>query len=617
MAKNTSTTAETITSEANNPDVKSSSVVTTPEGQVSTPWGTILNKWTTTGVNSAWVTTDNIWPDWKPWDHTKDEAIASWKIPTPSWTTWEWTTWTSPEDTILADNKKVWEELDANNKQAASDLEAQKKADEERAKKHADDTANIIKTWDDWINKIEVDRKDRLEWERTDEIARLADERDLTAKNAELNLQALEAKWEYQRIQNQNAIVQANAQVEIERQQSAWAYQKLWLWFSSGIINQSQQIATDWIAKIAEIKAKMNYEEALIWVEIWKIGIEIDKINLEYNWLINKTISVYSDKLDDLDIAAEKRISEQTKNLLLNSQQKEDKIAGILNKYRTDKTDLERQHIDDMIKVQDRGFQYQQTIELAVERKENIGRTKINDRLKDGSLFTMSDLELEQLAMWAGQNITQMKALKKTAIASWVSTTATSMLWSDYIIWEIDRNKINMKVDTLIQWGKTLQEATEIATKEVLSQTQEWKDIQNVKAANVKKSLQSAVSKSSGPSWYIPKAADITPWISDDWKKMFTNEITRETWFATEKWLVEIKVWRSTEDWPKYDTYDGYWEVPIKARTTPIKWEDWYHTWSWEAILDEEWNQIKAPKDTSTSDLYKFLNGETEEWEGK
>jgi hypothetical protein len=70
--------------------------------------------------------------------------------------------------------------------------------------------------------------------------------------------------------------------------------------------------------------------------------------------MINQTISSYSDKLDTLDMNAEKRIQETNRNLLLNSQQKEEKIDNILKDYRKEKNDLERQHIDDMFKIQDR-----------------------------------------------------------------------------------------------------------------------------------------------------------------------------------------------------------------------------------------------------------------------
>jgi len=403
---------------------------------------------------------------------TPTGAVEGTTSPTPTVEPWD-VKWAA--EWILAQTTAAWQKLEELKETKVSDLETAKEDDLWRAETHAQELQDLIREQDEKLSWLEEERKARLEWEKTWEVERLQKEKDLSMRLAEAERNKLEASQEYQRIQNENAIVQAEAEIEIERQKSAWAYQKLWLGFSSWIINQSQQIATDWIANIAQIKAKMSYDEALTWVEVSKVNVELEKANLEYSWLINKTISNYSDKLDDLDLQTEKRIESTNRSLLLSTQEKEDKTAKILSDYRGEVSGLERQHIDDMFKIQDRWFKYQTEIQNQIEKDRNLAKENINNKITSWALFEMNDVELDALARKAWLNLIDLSSIKKSSIAKSVSTNSAKMMGEGYITSEETRAEINGNVTRLMEGWSTLEEATAIATKQVLSKTPEYK----------------------------------------------------------------------------------------------------------------------------------------------
>lgn len=483
MAKNTSTTAETITAEANNPDTPASSVVVSPSGETSTPWGTILNKWTTTGVNSAWVTTDNIWPDWKPWDHTKDEAIASWITTDDTWTK-------STAQDILDKNAQLETDLEINKIVATSDLDEQKKTDEARIEKNAKDTEALIKEQELNAKVRDEKRKDKIEGREDQDIERLTKAQDLAVWLAEQDRKKLEVIAEQERIKNEALIVEAKKNVLIQQQQSAWAYQKLGLWFSSGIINQSQQIATDWITAVLWIEAQMSLNRQLTWIESAKIWLNIANIKLEYDGLIQDTINTYSDKIDDIDTAAEKRIDDVNKNLLLNSQQKEAAVDWVLKEYRENKTNLERQHIDDMIKIQDRWFKYQKEVEAQIEKEEIKKKTSLTQKILNWTTAWMSDIEQEALETEAWLPRGTIKQKTNSEVMKWIRWMVDSMIGKDVTVDYM--NNLVMKANEQMEQWKTLEEAIDIVWSDYVRNNEQYKLQQSQKAEADRLKLQSA-----------------------------------------------------------------------------------------------------------------------------
>ena len=417
---------------------------------------------------------------------------------------------------IVTQTQEAWKTLEETTKQQQADAEANKTTDISLAEKQAQETADLLKRQNDALAIKEAQTKTRLEEEKQSELDNLKKKQSLEEEMANAEREKLSAEAEYQRIQNQNAIIEANKNIEIQRQQSAWAYQKLWLWFSSWIINQSQQIATDWIAKIAEIKAKMNYNEAMTWVEQSKINTQLKQIEIEYAWLINTTISSYSDKLDDLDTNAEKRIQDLTKNLLLNNQQKDTKINEVLKEYRNQKTTLERQHIDDMMKIQDRWFTYQKEVEAQVEKQKEVKLTNLSEELLNWTLAWMSAIEISKREdeLWLPRWTINQKM--DWLIRQWIRWMVDVTIWKDYIIWDIEYLKSQI-VTQMKQW-RTLWEAVDIIWGNYIKNNSEYKKIQANKYTKKTTSWWSGSNTAStaSTSWQLISDVFETYWVKLD-----------------------------------------------------------------------------------------------------
>lgn len=417
---------------------------------------------------------------------------------------------------ILDNTKKVEGELASSQEWKEQELIQQQEADQKRVEEQATENELLIKQQELESKKRDEERKIKLEQRESDEINRLRREEDLNKRIAETERKKLEASQEFQRIKNENAIIEAKADIEIQRQQSAWAYQKLWLWFSSGIINQSQQIATNGIAKIAELKAKMNYDEAITWVEMSKINLEMERIWVEYSNLINSTINSYSDKLDDIDANTEKRIQEVNRNLLLNSQQKEDKIASILSWYRKEKNDMERQHIDDMFKIQDRWFAYQKEVENAIQQEKAIAREAMNTSLLTGWWFKKTTEEKIKILRKAWFDSSELQNIEESAKNDKVNGIVSELMPSDYFLKIDDRINIDGRIEEYIKSWYSLDKASRIATEEYLSNDPIYireKNIRDLKQKVDLRALNSRLNPSGWSSWF--KATNIVKWL--DW----------------------------------------------------------------------------------------------------
>ncbi len=462
---------------------------------------------------------------------------------------------TRTEDALdTVDTKVETLESDKDTIQEEVDVAAEEKKD--TTENYYDKTKKIIEEEDKEIWKIEKEQvssyEDRIE---RDSVA-LEDKKDE-------ELSYLKSEAEYQRIQNENTILEAKQEVEIQRQQSAWAFNKLGLWFSSWIILQSQQIATNWIAKIAEIKASMNRDQA-------ELAYKIANTEFEYTSLINQTIDTYTDKIDTVKKEMKTRISANKQNLLTNTFQKKQELEEIKDWARTEKERLEKEYVTEMQAAQDRGIQLSQSIKAQADTEMNAAKTNINNAVTDWSLFNMSDIELSKLASKAWITLNEINSLKKTKIASAVSWVASMLMWEDYVMNENERMDINNKVNSLLQGWKTLQEATEIATKEVLSKTDKYKnkvEMEELEDKALKKQLTDAlISSWSWTSWYTPKASDMDKNIEPDWTVTYTNKVTWNTWVAQKVWTQTIVVprdkWYSST---KPSWFDEYWTMNIQT----------------------------------------------------
>lgn len=232
----------------------------------------------------------------------------------------------------------------------------------------------------------------------------------------------LKAQQEKQRLDNAEAIRQAKVDVEIERQQSAWGYQKIGLGFSSGIINQSQQIATEGIMKIAEIKANMTMQEA-------QMTAKIADVEFNYANLVNSTIDTYTDKIDSVRKDAITRINETNQSLIKNTYDKKTDVDKIKEWARAEKLKAEQQHILDIQWVKDKWVEYLKDIQSSVQEYQKRELTKLDTALTNGTIVNMSPQEIAQkeASLWLPAGT--IEAQMNTSIAQWLNAQITELTW--------------------------------------------------------------------------------------------------------------------------------------------------------------------------------------------
>jgi len=148
------------------------------------------------------------------------------------------------------------------------------------------------------------------------------------------------------------------------------------------------------------------------------------------------------------------------------------------------------------------------------------------------------------------------------------------LLWKDYIISNEDRLKIADKTNSLLQAGRPLKEATEVATKDVLSKTSEFKTRERIKKlsereleAKLNKSIASFYSTQN--SSYKFKSSDMIKVIKPDWTVTFTNRVTGDTITAMEDGTQIIQVWTNVQWWAINRIAST--EIPLKSQQTSNK----------------------------------------------
>lgn len=525
-----------------------------------------------------------------------------------------WTeTWNDAiDETVKAkeDNEALQEELQQKQKENLEQAKDDKKTDLTRTNKTAEENERIIKRQAQEAQALEDERRERFNDEKAQELELLKEKEANAKKQTEADRKKLDAQAEYQRQQNEQAIVEAKSNIEIERQQSAWAYQKLWLGFSSGIINQSQQIATDGIAKIAEIRAKMNYQESLIGVEHIKINAKMKDVELQYAGLINDTISKYSDKLDDLDESSLARMQKVEKNLLLNNQQKREKQDQILKDHRKETQNFERQHMEDMMKIKDRGLRFTKDIQDMVRQEETIARDKVDFSIESGGWFNMSEIQKEKMLRQAGLTPADGVSIEKKIIGETITIKTEQIAPKNFSLDGDSKLKIRNEVDNMLDSWYTLDEATEKAVNKIVPQTEQYKELKQTEKDMrklSKKQLEAKIVELENNKEIAPlekdariaelkNAIEIAPLKQKLSKKQIENALAPKSVVTSSTW--EKKTIEETiehNDWSIHILYtDWTLELAVDERGVPLVHRYSRYNTGWEEGSSIKSNSMKA-----------------------
>ena len=397
----------------------------------------------------------------------------------------------------------------------------------------------------------------------------------------ENNISLLNAQNERQRIENEETIRQAKTDVEISRQQSAWAYNKLWLGFSSWVINQSQQIATEWIAKIAEIKANASYQEATI-------SNQIGTLEYQYSSDINATIDNYTDKITELQESAIARVEATNRNIRTNNNDKNSEIADIEKSVKDELKDLERQHIEDITNIKDKWIGYLQDIQASVADFREKEIAKLDVQVQNGTIVNLSPEQIAKYEKQLDLPAWTINAQLDTNINQRIRSEFDNFIGPDYLIENISSLSAEIK-NEMKNW-RSFEEATSIVIGRELSTNQAYKAKEEAKIAEAKAIEDKAnLERDKFDEWVrqFDENLDYLKGRDEENNRIDNSKLSeQERQFNIENWVWTWDTWvwlKAWDTWNWYKVTQAFWDKSVNSKDTGANW------WT-------PWNDIAIPK---------------------
>lgn len=451
---------------------------------------------------SWWTQIDNV----AEWFQEGDAAIPWVNVNVEGWTSKETfdktneiedvespeQAWTEVEDAIksgMTENVKQQEEVAA---LAAKRNEEDKNIKEERTEdveNFYDDIAEVRDEKSESFEEIEARQRNLIEQRKIRDA-------DLLEEQKEAELTKLEREREMQEVKDKQAILDAERDVEISKQQSAWAYQKLWLAFSSGIINTSQQIATDWATEIAALKVQANYNQA-------DIAYKASQIEFQYTSDINGMIDTYTNAQLDLEESVKQRIFDEQENRLKDDFEKEETIKQIEEEYITKTREREDSFRRETERLRNKQIENAQALKQEMLAEEERQKTNLNDMLISGDWYRLSPEEQMKRARQAGYEPDTVNKLLQNSVQTESYNIAQNSLWKDFMFSKDENRKIQTDVQTLINSWVGLAEAIDRATNNVIKNNPRYAEIKKIRDMQEK----DALDKLRGTGRYAPTSS--------------------------------------------------------------------------------------------------------------
>ena len=364
---------------------------------------------------------------------------------------------------------------------------AQKDAATLQAEEFAQKNADIITTQEENIAATQ---------NQIDDLANTRAFRDANAltrkKNAEI--EKAELAVEEQRLTNKMAIETAEIKVETAKQQASWAFNKLWLGFSSGIINEVQRIATRGASEIAKVKVQGAKFLA-------DTQIKVADLELKYTKEINFTIDKYTDIAIQNKQNIIKRIADTQNNLLLSNKQKEDAINKIKGEYKTSTRGIEDDLKTEQERLSDKMVQQTAALEQQVKAGQNQQKTVINRQFENGNWFNLTDGQKGEQLLKAGLSLQEWKAMENTMFGKAITNEVSGAVWTNVTLTGTDRSSIQTLSKEYMEGGLIFSEATKRATLDYIDSDPRLSRVKKVQDAKLKKALAPRSGGSSTVKW--------------------------------------------------------------------------------------------------------------------
>lgn len=496
----------------------------TDEAIASIQWGRAeaeRNNNTTTNTQNNQSTTQNVaeWYDssqvWIPWVNVNVE----WGQPTQEFEQQEevqsietpWQAWENVTEQIRDDVAQIPENI-----REIEEQEVQR-AEEDREFRDQE----IDRTEEFFDNKSQIEEQNRQRIEESEQRVRgLIEERNqrdteqLREQKAS-ELERLEREKEVQSVRDKQAIIDAEKAIEVNKQQSAWAYQKLWLNFSSGIINTSQQIATEWATQIAWLKVQANYNQA-------DIAYKASQIEFEYTSEINNMIDTYTDAQLELEQSVQNRIYEAQKNTLLDEESKQTRISELEREYRNSTRERENQIRAETERLRDKSIERSIQLQSQLQQEEDRNRVEIESKI---STWQWSNLSVEQKnkqAKKAWLTVEEVDRMSWGVIWAGSIQYAKSIIGDDFMFSPNELSSIKADANYYSSIWYSLEEATNLATNKIIQSNPRYKTLQELRGLEEQAARRQLTAK----------------YTSSDTGKTETFQPKRTDLFADKSWNV-------------------------------------------------------------------------------
>lgn len=393
----------------------------------------------------------------------------------------------------------------------------------------------------------------------------------------------LQAEANKQKVDNENAIKEARYNVEIQRQQSAWAYNKIGLSMSSGIINQSQQIATQGIAKIAEIRAMMSYQEATI-------DAKVADVEFSYTKLVNDTIDKYSDAISGIKKDMIERISDTKKDMIKNSYDKRTTIQEIKDWAIEEKQKADRQHIEDITKVKDRGIALQKDIQKTVEEYQTRELTKLDTMMRTGTITRLSPIQIAQKERELGLPAGTIDAQVDIWITQDIRKQYDAVLWEDYFIENITTLTNDVR-NEMKQW-RTMEQALQTVIARDLKDNPTYAQMQEARQSEAQLEQAKKQAEIDKIYWDMERNSfEASTWRMN--AETARQKLTAEAWTITS---TSPSAWISPSGQALIRTASPSWSIMEYG----IEWIQWK-----KVVLDSRaWDAISP---ILSSEMFKWV----------
>lgn len=416
------------------------------------------------------------------------------------------------------------------------------------------------------LAEIEADRAELAKRVFTQEQERIDRERESTMFRQKREVEQASAEAELQKIKDNNAIKKAQQEIDVAQERATWQFNKLWLSFSTWAILQVQNIASNWAAKIAELKVQANFNQAQASTDLAILNEQINATQAEYSSQINDNINTYSDTINDIKQQSATRLSSTLNKLSLNNKERNDEINKIKKDLRTSLEQKERDFKKEQERITNNIVKKAKDLENEYKIKREQKMLELDNEMLTGNLSRMTEAEMTQkeTELWLPAGTIQAK--KNEKISTIVRNTYDKLIGRDYNI--SNMTEIVNDIDTLMKQGKDMTDATNSVLSREIKNNPEYKARQ--------------ASKKSSWGWRSRSQLEldaIAAGVSSTRAKAFI-EWGDDIWLIEEMARTRIRKWVATQDdlsialdWFETPTSSNVKEIYGKLSNLWIKWD--------------------------------------------